>query len=133
LGGVDGLNSGELDRSEGKVTADSTKAADVRKVAEGAGAGGSIGMIVGSAAGRTGMGAGLGAGMGAAAGLITVLTTHGADAVLASGSTVEMVLDRPVKFTESELNFNEYYHPAAGASSSTPDEPKTGGRKPSLQ
>ena len=76
--------------------------------------GASIGMIVGSAAGRTGMGAGLGAGAGAAAGLITVLATRGPDAVLASGSTVEMVLDRPVSFSESELNFNG--SPGAGPS-----------------
>jgi len=28
--------------------------------------------------------------------------------VLASGSTVEMVLDRPVSFSESEINFNGF-------------------------
>jgi hypothetical protein len=111
LSGVDGQNSGKLDRSEGKVTSDGNKAGDVRTVAEGAGIGSSVGMIVGSAAGRTGMGAGLGAGAGAAAGLITVLTTRGPDAVLASGSTVEMVLDRPLSFSESETNFNGF--PAA--------------------
>jgi len=103
---VDGQNSGQLDRSEGKVTSDGNKGGDVRTVAEGAGIGSSVGMIVGSAAGHTGMGAGLGAGAGAAAGLITVLSTRGPDAVLASGSTVEMVLDRPVSFSESEINFN---------------------------
>jgi hypothetical protein len=114
LSGVDGQNSGKLDRSEGKVTSDANKGGDVRTVSEGAGVGASIGMIVGSAAGRTGMGAGLGAGAGAAAGLITVLSTRGPDAVLASGSTVEMVLDRSVSFSESELNFNG--SPGAGPS-----------------
>ena len=44
------------------------------------------------------MGAGIGAAAGAAAGLIGVLATRGPDAVLARGSTVEMVLDRPVQF-----------------------------------
>jgi len=114
LSGVDGQNSGKLDKSEGKVTSEGNKAGDVRTVAEGAGAGASIGMIVGSAAGSTGMGAGLGAGAGAAAGLLTVLATRGPDAVLASGSTVEMVLDRPVSFSDSELNFAG--SPAAGPS-----------------
>src|SRR4051794_36838186 len=73
LGGVDGQNSGELDRSEGKVKSEGNKGGDVRTVGEAAGAGASIGMIAGSAAGHTGMGAGLGAAAGAAAGLIGIL------------------------------------------------------------
>ena len=128
LSGVDGQNSGQLDRSEGKVTSDGNKGGDVRTVAEGAGIGSSVGMIVGSAAGHTGLGAGVGAGAGAAAGLITVLSTRGPDAVLASGSTVEMVLDRPVSFSESEINFT------GSTATAPPDPPKTQGttatRKP---
>lgn len=124
LSGVDGQSSGELDRSEGKVRGDSNKVGDVRTVAEGAGAGASIGMIVGSAAAHTGMGAGLGAGAGAAAGLITVLATQGPHAVLPSGSSVEMVLDRPVRFSPSDLNFNDAYR-APDAPSSPPEASKT--------
>src|ERR1044072_6031378 len=48
LGGVDGQNSGELDRSEGKVKSEGNKGGDARTIGEGAGAGASIGMIAGS-------------------------------------------------------------------------------------
>jgi len=62
------------------------------------------------------MGAGIGAAAGAAAGLMGVLLTRGPDAVLARGSTLEMVLDRPVSFDENELNFGGYPAPRrAGA------------------
>ncbi len=51
------------------------------------------------------MGAGIGAAAGAAAGIAGVLITRGPDAVLAKGSTVEMILDRPLVFEASEVNF----------------------------
>jgi len=41
---------------------------------------------------------------GAAGGLIAVLATHAPDAMLARGSTVEMVLDRPLVYDPSELS-----------------------------
>jgi type IV secretion system protein VirB10 len=105
LGGVDGQNSGELDRSEGKLKGEGNKVGDARTVGESAGVGASIGVIAGSAAGNIGMGAAVGGAAGAAAGLIGVLATRGPDAVLARGSTVEMVLDRPVLFHDNDLNF----------------------------
>jgi type IV secretion system protein VirB10 len=120
LGGVDGQTSGELDRSEGKVKSEGNKAGDARSVGEAAGAGASIGVIAGSAAGHTGMGAGIGAAAGAAAGLVGVLATRGPDAVLARGSTVEMVLDRPVTFSDSDLQFGGYQAPRSAATSSSP-------------
>lgn len=108
VGGVDGQASGELDKSEGVVKSEGNKAGDARIVGEAAGAGASVGVI----ASRTAMGAGIGAAAGAAAGLIGVLATRGPDAVLPKGSTVEMVLDRPLKFSETELNFaNAPAHP----------------------
>jgi type IV secretion system protein VirB10 len=115
LGGVDGQNSGELDKSEGKVRSEGNKVGDARSIGEAAGAGASIGVIAGSAAGSPGVGAGIGAAAGAAAGLIGVLATRGPDAVLARGSTVEMVLDRPVSFSESDLSFGGYQPPKAAA------------------
>jgi hypothetical protein len=36
--------------------------------------------------------------------MIYVLAGRGPDAVLAQGSTLQMVLDRPITFTERELN-----------------------------
>jgi type IV secretion system protein VirB10 len=113
LGGVDGQTSGELDKSEGKVKSEGNKAGDARSVGEAAGAGASVGVI----AARSGMGAGIGAAAGAAAGLIGVLATRGPDAVLARGSTVEMVLDRPVTFDDSDLNFGGYQAPRSAVNS----------------
>ena len=111
IGGMDGTSSGELDRAEGTVRSDGNKAGDVRTVGEVAGVGASVGSIAGSAAGRPGLGVGVGAGAGAAAGLMAVLLTRGPDAVLAKGSTVEMVLDRNLSFGESDLNFGAYQPP----------------------
>jgi type IV secretion system protein VirB10 len=124
LGGVDGQNSGELDKSEGMVRSEGNKVGDARTIGEAAGAGASIGVIAGSAAGSTGMGAGIGAAAGAAAGLIGVLATRGPDAVLARGSTVEMVLDRQVSFSENDLNFGGYQAPRASGSAPAPDASK---------
>ncbi len=107
VGGIDGRSSQQLDRSEGKITADSTKGADARTIGEGAAGGASIGVIAGSVAGRAGMGVGVGAAAGAAAGLMGVLLTRGQDVVLARGTTVEMVLDRNLMFQTSELDFSQ--------------------------
>ena len=106
VSGLDGRASEELDRNEGSIKSEGTKGNDTRTVVETTVAGASIGALAGSAAGATGMGAGIGAAAGAAAGLATVLFTRGPDAVLAKGTTVEMVLDRNVDFTESDLDFS---------------------------
>ena len=103
LGAVDGRGGEELDRKEGKVIGEGNKGGDARTVAETAAAGASIGVIAGAAAKSAGMGAGIGAAAGAAAGLAGVLLTRGPDAILAKGSTIEMVLDRPLTFGEAEL------------------------------
>ncbi len=111
---LDGDAAGELDKSEGVVRSEGNKAGDAKVVGETAIAGASIGGIAGSAAGHVAMGAGIGAATGAAAGLIGVLATRGPDAVLAKGSSVEMVLDRNVSFSEEELNFGNYAPPRTG-------------------
>jgi type IV secretion system protein VirB10 len=111
IGGMDGTAAGQLDKAEGKVVSDGNKAGDARTVGETAAAGASVGAIAGSAMSHAGMGLGIGSGAGAAAGLIAVLATRGPDAVLAKGATVEMVLDRDISFTESDLNFGNYQPP----------------------
>lgn len=107
VGSLDGRSSEELDRSEGKIISEGNKAGDARTVGEAAAAGASVGVIAGHAAGRTGMGAGIGAAAGAAAGVMGVLLSRGPEAVLAKGSTIEMVLDRPLVFSEEELDFSQ--------------------------
>jgi len=106
IGGLEGDVSADLDKSEGKVKAASNKAGDARTVAETTAAGASVGSIAGGVSGHPGLGLGIGAAGGAAAGLMAVLLTRGPDAVLARGTTMEMVLDRPLTFEEGELDFS---------------------------
>jgi hypothetical protein len=106
VSGLDGRASEELDRNEGSIKSEGTKANDAQTVATATVAGASVGGLVGSAGGATGMGAGIGAAAGAATGLAIVLFTRGPDAVLAKGTTVEMVLDRNVDFNEGDLDFS---------------------------
>jgi hypothetical protein len=105
VAGIDGRSGEEFDKSEGKVKSEGNKAGDARTVAEAAGAGASIGLIAGSASHHYAMGGGIGAAAGATAGLMAVLLSRGPDAVLAKGSTLEMVTDRPLQFDKSELEF----------------------------
>src|SRR6516164_2835353 len=111
VGGVDGLSNEQLDKAEGKVKAEGNIGGDARTIGEAAAAGASVGVIAGAASGHYGMGTAIGAGAGAAAGMIGVLLSRGPDAVLAKGSTIEMVLDRPVDFNEADLNFGNYQPP----------------------
>jgi hypothetical protein len=106
LGSVDARGDERLDKKEGEIQADSNKGGDAKIIGEGAATGAGLGAIVGSTAGHAGLGAGVGAAAGAAAGIAGVLLTRGPDAVLAKGSTIEMVLDRPLIFAASEVNFN---------------------------
>ena len=105
MGGLDGTAPDTLDKAEGKVKSEGNKAGDLKTVGEAAGAGAGIGGLAGSAAGHAGMGAGIGAAAGAAAGLVGVLLTRGPEAILEKGTTMEMVLDRQLKFAPSEIDF----------------------------
>src|SRR5437764_6721132 len=102
MSAMDGRASEEFDKTEGKVKSEGNKGGDARTIGEAAAAGASVGVLAGSASGHYGMGAGIGAAAGATAGLIGVLVSRGPDAVLAKGSSLEMVLDRPLLFNESE-------------------------------
>jgi hypothetical protein len=95
--GLDGDAAGVLDREEGKIQSPGSKGNDAKTAGKAA----AVGAAVGSMAGRTG--AGIGAAGGAAAGLAGVMLSRGADTVLARGAILEMQLDRPLVFAESEL------------------------------
>ena len=105
LGAIDARDNQNLKRENSKVSGPGNKSGDAGTVIGASTAGTVIGSGVGAAAGHAGAGAGIGAGAGAAAGLLGVLLSRGPDATLAKGSTVEMVLDRPLSFNESELDF----------------------------
>jgi type IV secretion system protein VirB10 len=124
VNGADGHSNQELERSEGKITSEGNKSGDARTVAETTSAGASIGSVAGAAAGHVGMGLGIGAAAGAAAGLIGVLSTRGPDAILQRGSTVDMVLDRPLTFSEADLNFGNYQPPRVGSAAPPADNSK---------
>ncbi len=105
LGSVDARSGEKLDQKEGQVVADSNKGGDAKTVATGGMGGATIGAVAGSAAGHAGMGAGIGAAAGVAAGMAGVLFTRGPEAELTKGSTIEMILDRPLTFAADEVNF----------------------------
>jgi hypothetical protein len=128
IGSVDGRAGEELDRAEGKIKSEGNKSGDARSVGEAAAAGASVGVIAGGAAGHYGMGAGIGAAAGAAAGMMGVLLSRGPDAVLAKGSTIEMVLDRSISFDAEELNFSSGYQtPRVSTDGTTPQSQKSSG------
>jgi hypothetical protein len=106
VSGLDGRASEELDRKEGTIRSEGNKAGDVKTVGETAAAGASIGALAGSVTHAPGMGSAIGAGAGAAVALAGILLTRGPEAVLAKGTTVEMILDRQVQFDEGELDFS---------------------------
>ena len=119
---MDASSSGNLDRNEGKVVSEGNKAGDLQTVAETTATGTSLGGIAGAVAKHPGMGLGVGAAAGAAAGIIAVLIARGPDAVLAKGSTVEMVLDRTLTFSDSDLNFGNYQPPRMSGTAPEPAE-----------
>jgi type IV secretion system protein VirB10 len=106
LGAIDARDDQSLKREQSKITGPGDKKGDTGTVIGATTAGTVIGSGVGAAAGNFGRGAGVGAAAGAAAGLLGVLLTRGPDATLSKGSTVEMVLDRPLTYHEGELDFS---------------------------
>jgi len=103
ISNADASAKGEVDRSEGKVTSESDKSGDARRIGETTSVGAGVGGLAGAASGHAGMGVGIGAAAGAAAGLASVFGSRGPDAVLRRGTTVEMMLDRDLTFRRDEL------------------------------
>jgi hypothetical protein len=94
---------GDLNRKEGKIEGEGNKGGDTRRVGETTAAGAGVGAAAGAAAGHLGMGAGIGAAAGAAAGLAGVLGSRGPQVVMPAGTTMELVLDRDLRYTSIEL------------------------------
>jgi type IV secretion system protein VirB10 len=89
LGGAGG--AGER-KGEATVQGDSSKGDDAKTIGTDAAGGGLIGVIGGG-----GKGAAVGGAGGAAVGTAAVLLSRGKDLVLEPGTTIEMVLDRPIE------------------------------------
>jgi type IV secretion system protein VirB10 len=96
-----GTGGNESVGKEGAIKGDSNKAGDAGTVLETTAAGAGLGGIVGQSA----RGAGIGAGAGAAAGLLAVLMTRGPEAELPRGTTLDVVMNRPLYLLSSKANF----------------------------
>jgi hypothetical protein len=104
IGALDATNGGTLDREHSKVKGPGDKSSDAQSVIRTTAQGAAIGTGIGAAAGHLGGGSLIGLAGGATAGLIGVLASRGPDAMLQRGSTVEMILDRPIVYTPDELD-----------------------------
>ena len=89
LGGIGGVAER---RGEATIGGVSSKGEDAATIGQNAGTGAIIGGIAGG-----GKGVAIGAGAGAAAGVAQVLLSRGEDLTLARGTTIEVVLDRPLE------------------------------------
>jgi hypothetical protein len=109
-----GTGGGEKTDKEGNIHGDTDKGDDVATIAKSTGIGAGVGGIATGSA----KGAGIGAGAGAAVGLAAVLLTRGPELELPRGTTLDVVLDRPVYLDASRTNFTD-----PGRASSLPGPP----------
>lgn len=94
-----GSDTAHVRGKEGTVEDNGSKGKDAGTIATTAGTGAAIGGV----ADRSIKGAGIGGGVGAAAGLIATLLTRGPDINLPEGTSVQMVLDRPLTLQEARI------------------------------
>ncbi len=113
---VPGANNAQVTDKEGLIQQSSNKGADAKTIANDTLTGAGIGGIAGIAGDNAGLGLGLGAGAGAAAGLLETMMKHGDDIVFPAGTTVVMVMQRPLEVKEQQLagmgNLTGYDGPA---------------------
>ncbi len=95
---VPGAENTEMKDEEGTIRAEGQKAKDIGQAASTAGTGAAIGGI--SAGGK---GALIGAGAGGALGTAIALLTRGNDVRLEPGTTLEMVIQRPISLDASRI------------------------------
>jgi hypothetical protein len=129
IGAMDGRSTEDINREEGKIKAPGNKAGDAGTVANTTITGAGVGTLAGAAAGNLAKGAGIGAAAGAAAGLAGVLLSRGPDATLSKGTTMEMVVDRPISFKDSELDFSHVPPRAALSEGTGPEQSGKQGRR----
>jgi hypothetical protein len=100
---VPGSSGAQVKNSEGTVEQGSSVGNDAKQITGTTLVGAGVGSLAGGGTGNAGMGAGIGAGAGAAIGVLTTLLTRGNDIVFPPGTTVEMVLNRPLVIQQSQL------------------------------
>jgi hypothetical protein len=103
LNSLPGSDGPKVKDSEGTVEQAGNKGRDAGNIAKGAAIGAEAGVLGGAASGDVLKGVGYGSLAGAAAGAIYTLFTRGNDIVIPSGTSVEMVLQRPLLLQQSQL------------------------------
>lgn len=106
LNSLPGSDGPKVKDSEGTVEQAGNKGRDIGNIAKGAAIGAGTGVFAGSETGSVAKGVGYGSLAGAAAGTIYTLFTRGNDIVIPSGTSVEMVLQRPLVLQPSQLAGN---------------------------
>ena len=106
LNSLPGSDGPKVKDSEGTVEQAGNKGRDVGNIAKGAAIGAGAGVFGGAETGNVAKGVGYGSLAGAAAGTLYTLFTRGNDIVIPSGTSVEMVLQRPLVLQQSQLTGN---------------------------
>lgn len=106
LNSLPGSDGPKVKDSEGTVQQAGNKGRDAGNIAKGAAIGAEAGVIGGGVSGDPLKGLGYGSLAGAAAGAIYTLFTRGNDIVIPSGTSVEMVLQRPLVLQQSQVAGN---------------------------
>ena len=92
-----GVENGKVSDEEGKIKGEGKGG----KVASEAATYGATGAVIGGLGARSVKGAGIGGGLGAAAGLAVATLTRNTDVRMDPGTTLEMVLQRPLELNET--------------------------------
>lgn len=112
LESADSADTQNVKDKEGTVQAQGTKGKDAATIATSTG----TGTMIGGLSRGSMKGAGVGAGLGAAVGIATTLFTRGDEVRLESGTSVEMVITRPVELDPSRIDGVNRYPQAFGRS-----------------
>jgi type IV secretion system protein VirB10 len=96
---VPGADQQKVKNEEGTIQQEGSRGKDVETVGKAAGTGAGVGAI----ADRSLKGAGIGGAAGAAAGLAYVLFTRGPDVNLPVGTSVQIVLQRPLTVDQTKI------------------------------
>jgi len=99
--GTGGSEYADKDK-EGQINNDRDKAADAGTVIKATGVGAGVGAIA-----KGVEGAGVGAAVGATVGLAAVFSTRGPDVELPRGSSLDVMLDRPLYLDAAKINFTD--------------------------
>lgn len=100
---VPGSSGARVKNAEGTVEQNGSQGKDTQRIATNTIEGTGLGSVVGYGTGNVGLGAGIGAGAGAAVGVLTTLLTRGNDIVFPQGTSLEMVLSRPIVLQQTQL------------------------------